>query len=87
MEVDEDDLETSTVNTETTYTPPINRDAETVEEVYNLYDLVPKEVLSSLDECVAQIFDGADLDPMYLTTFFVSVNYVYCCSLLLAIRI
>lgn len=70
MDVDEDDLETSTVNTETTYIPPINREAETVEEVYNLYDLVPKDVLSSLDECVEQIFHGADLDPMYLVTFF-----------------
>lgn len=52
MDVDEDDLETAADTPETTYLPPINRDAERLQDVYNLYSLLPKSVLNSLDENV-----------------------------------
>lgn len=53
MDVEESDLEVHTDDTGTTYKPPINRDAPTVDEVYDLYSLVPKEVLKSLDGVIA----------------------------------
>lgn len=52
MDVDESDLETTTETAEATYIPPINRDADRVQDVYDLYTLVPKRVLNSLDENV-----------------------------------
>lgn len=62
MDVDESNLETTMEGVEASYTPPINREAETVEEVYDLYSLVPKEVLDSLNGCVSQIFNDSDFD-------------------------
>lgn len=52
MDVDEDDLDTTVDTPEATYLPPINRDAERLQDVYNLYSLLPKSVLNSLDENV-----------------------------------
>lgn len=58
MEIDEDDLETTTDTPEATYIPPINRDAESVEEVYNVYSLIPKGVLDALDGEVLNDFSS-----------------------------
>lgn len=50
MDVDETNLETTVDSNEAAaYQPPINRDANTVDEVYDLYSLVPEAVLDSLD--------------------------------------
>lgn len=63
MEMDETNLETTiTDSSDATYVPPINRAASSVDEVYSLYSLVPKEVLNSLDEGVQQILEGYDCD-------------------------
>lgn len=52
MDLDENDLETTTDTTEATYIPMINRDADRVQDVYSLSNLIPNEVLNSLDENV-----------------------------------
>lgn len=52
MHVDENELETTVDNAESGYKPPINRNAEQVSEIYILEELVPQEVLESLEEFI-----------------------------------
>lgn len=43
------------------YKPKINREASSKDEVYLLKDLVPPEVLDSLEEKVSEILESDDL--------------------------
>jgi hypothetical protein len=48
--VEDDHLQTLDTTSDEGYLPPINRDAATVEHVYNLYDIISAKELSSLQE-------------------------------------
>ncbi|KAJ3665716.1 hypothetical protein Zmor_001198 [Zophobas morio] len=50
------------------YRPPINRDASTREQVYVLHDIVPENVLDSLEEEATNAL-SSDLDNIELTPF------------------
>lgn len=53
-------------DSESAYKPKINRDATTKEQVYQLYDLVPAEVLESLEEKVTEILESDDIKDFEL---------------------
>jgi hypothetical protein len=50
MPVEEDCLQPVVTTSDTGYLPPINRAAATVDDVYNLYDIVSAEELASLKD-------------------------------------
>jgi hypothetical protein len=55
MPVEEDHLQPVVTTSEEGYLPPINRAAATVDDVYNLHDLVSAEELASLKDEAVQI--------------------------------
>ncbi|XP_015122477.1 uncharacterized protein LOC107044916 [Diachasma alloeum] len=54
VEIDRDDL-TSKIDDQSAHLPPCNRDAALVEEVYNLHDIIPKDLLKALHSQVEYI--------------------------------
>ncbi|XP_050300899.1 uncharacterized protein LOC126739314 isoform X2 [Anthonomus grandis grandis] len=52
---------------ESLYRPKINRNASTKEQVYLLGDLVPKEVLDSLENSVTEVLESEDMTEFELT--------------------
>jgi hypothetical protein len=50
VSVEEDHLQPVVTASDQGYLPPINRDAATVDDVYNLHDIVSAEELASLKE-------------------------------------
>ncbi|KAL3275820.1 hypothetical protein HHI36_020564 [Cryptolaemus montrouzieri] len=57
------------VESEITYKPPINRDASTIERVYELENLIPENVLQALQVEVDSIVESDDIDSLGLFGF------------------
>ena len=55
MSVEEDHLKPVVTTSDEGYLPPVNRDAATVDDVYNLHDIVSAEELESLKEQAVRI--------------------------------
>ncbi|XP_018573899.1 uncharacterized protein LOC108912953 [Anoplophora glabripennis] len=70
IKVDEVNTNFATSNeNDSLYRPKINRDASTIDQVYNVEDIVPKSVLESLGNEAKTISEGGDLDDYSLTSF------------------
>lgn len=61
IEVDEENLGIPVIDEQSSsYKPPINRDASTVEDVYPLHTLVPKNILKSLEGTAENVLKTDD---------------------------
>ncbi|KAJ8925362.1 hypothetical protein NQ315_009192 [Exocentrus adspersus] len=70
IKIDETDtVSTAPSENDNVYRPKINRDASTVDQVYNLEDIVPMSVLNTLSEEAVEIIEDADLTKNSLAPF------------------
>ena len=59
VQIDRGELDTKSMEEDSTSNnlPICNRNADVVEDVYNLYDIVPKEILQTLCEKIDEIIE------------------------------